>query len=155
TAVFGLIALSVAVLGSSARLRPQVGNDLVGKWVVQKAPKFQLKVDDKSIDLDQGRALRVTKVRGNSLWLSGDGLKGWAPAESVVPLDQAFEFFSEYIKTHPGEAFGYLMRALLWIMHKDDPEKAIADCDRALALEQSNARCYLVRANVRFLQKRN
>ena len=78
-ALFGPIALFVLGQGRLTVSMRRSENDWVGKWVVQKAPVFQLKIDDKSVDVDQDLAFRVAKVNGKSLLLSGNGLKGWAP----------------------------------------------------------------------------
>src|SRR5262249_29835748 len=81
---------------------------------------------------------------GHLLRLSG-GLTGWAPADRVVPLTQGIEFFTGRIQANPNDAFGYAMRALLWAYPENQPDKAMADCDRALELSPKNPSIYVAR----------
>ena len=143
-ATSGRMAVFIALTCS---LHAQDEKKWVGKWVVQKAANFQLKMGDRSSEGVQGILYQVRKANGPSLLLTA-GATGWATAESVVPVEEAFEFFTEHIQADPDDAFGYAMCAALGIDPKSQPEKAMADCDKALVLNPASASGHFIRGNI-------
>jgi tetratricopeptide (TPR) repeat protein len=77
------------------------------------------------------------------------GLNGWAPADHVVPVDQAIEFFTGYIRAYPRDPHGYTMRAMTWHDHKREYDNALGDYNEAIRLNPTNAPGYLNRGNLR------
>ncbi len=78
----------------------------------------------------------VERVEGTSLFLRLDGgPSGWEPADEVVPVDRAVEFFSDAIGTNPRDAYAYAMRAKILLVEREDAEHALADCDEAIRLD--------------------
>ena len=54
------------------------------------------------------------------------GVGGWAGDEELVPVEQAYEFFTNRILAEPSDAFSLLMRGLI-MADKKDFDRAIAD----------------------------
>ena len=104
---------------------------------------FKLKVGNQFIDL-KGKieTYRVEQVNGPWLWLYSTQLNGWALADHVVPVEQAIEFFTNYIRSYPGDAYGYTMRAIVWREERKELDIALADCNEAIRLDPTNAYVY-------------
>jgi tetratricopeptide (TPR) repeat protein len=148
-AVFAALAWPVCVCA-------QQESDWIGKRVVQKYSNFQLRIENLVIDRKNTlNTYRVERVNGPWLWLRavGVGLSGWAPADRVVPVDQAIEFFTGYIRAYPRDPHGYTMRAMTWHDHKREYDNALGDYNEAIRLNPTNAPVYLNRGNLRGDQK--
>ena len=77
--------------------------------------------------------------------IRSQGLRGWAPASSLVPLNHAETFFSQQILTSPRDPFPYLMRGMARF-ENDDLDRAFADVDEALRLQPKYVPALLERA---------
>jgi tetratricopeptide (TPR) repeat protein len=144
-----LAGLGLIFTACLARSHAQFDNGSVGGRVVQKSADFRLKNENRVIDL-KGRLeiYRVEKLNGPALRLYASGLFGWAPSDQVVPVEQAIEFFTEYIRAHPDDYFGYTMRALIRQQEKHELDLALRDYNKALRLNPMSAVTYLNRGTV-------
>ena len=140
--------------GDSPAQQP-VGNDWIGKRVVPKYRGFTLKIENQVIDPKGAIEIyRVEQVNGPSLRLHATQLNGWAPADQVVPVEQAIEFFTDYIRSHPGDAYGYTMRAHNLAIEKKELDIALGDYNEAIRLDPTNAYAYNNRGNA-WSERRN
>jgi tetratricopeptide (TPR) repeat protein len=124
-----------------------VGNDWIGKRVVQKYSDFVLKNDDHLIGPKSIAIYRVEQVNGPSLRLLSPQLSGCAPADQVVLVEQAIEFFTNSIRLDPGDAFLYTTRSIIWLREKKDLHDALADLNEAIRLEMASAALHNIRGN--------
>ena len=133
----------VLVLNTPPALQAQANNGWVGKRVVPRYRGFQLRVENQVIDTKTWIGIyRVEQVNGPWLWVHATGLSGWAPADQVVPVEQAIEFFTDYIRANPGDAFGYTMRAIIWREERKELDIAIGDYNEAIRLAPTNGSVY-------------
>ncbi len=87
-----------------------------GKRVVRKAGEVVLRPEDKAAKPIKSFFYRVERIKGSLLRLKADqnARRGWAPAEQVVLVDEAIEFFTKRLRSNPQDAFSYLMRGTVW-----------------------------------------
>src|SRR5262245_14074489 len=106
------IALAL-VTPPAPRARAQAG--WVGTRVVETDGGFRRQIGAPAIDPRSINIYRVGQVIGPWLSLEAEGisLSGWAPADQVIPVDQAIAFFTDYIRANPGDPHGYTMRAII------------------------------------------
>jgi tetratricopeptide (TPR) repeat protein len=138
---------SAVVLGLPVTPRAQEDEGWLGKRVVQKYDTFRLGLGGQGVVPKMIHTYRVEKVNGPVLWIrvEGQGPSGWAPADQVVPVERAIDFFTDYIRTHKTEAYGYVMRARIWRMEKKDLDRALADYGEAIRLDPTKAWVYVGR----------
>ncbi len=65
--------------------------------------------------------------------IRSQGLRGWAPANALVPLNHADVFFSQQILANPHDPFAFLMRGMVRY-ENDDLAQAFGDVDEAIRL---------------------
>jgi tetratricopeptide (TPR) repeat protein len=82
-----------------------------------------------------GSICLLERTQGDQLLVSirSQGLRGWAPASTLVPLNHAEAFFSKRIEANSRDAFAYLMRGVVRF-ENDDVDRAFADVNEALRL---------------------
>jgi tetratricopeptide (TPR) repeat protein len=141
---WGLMAFAP---GDSLAQQP-VGNDWIGKRVVPKYQDFKLKIENQVIDPKWIATYRVEHVNGPWLWLYATQLHGWALADQVVPVEQAIEFFTDYIRSNPGDAHGYIRRAIIWRQERKEFDIALGDCNEAIRLDPTSTSVYSNRGNL-------
>jgi tetratricopeptide (TPR) repeat protein len=145
---FLVVAWGLMAFAPGASLAQQaVGNDWIGKRVVPKYRGFTLKIENQVIDPRTIETYRVEQVNGPWLWLYARQLNGWALTDQVVPVEQAIEFFTDYIRANLGDAHGYTMRARIWHVEKKELDIALGDCNEAIRLDPTNAYVYNNRGN--------
>jgi tetratricopeptide (TPR) repeat protein len=95
------------------------------------------------------RAYRVGQVNGDWLWLKAEkvGVEGWVKVESVIPFEQATDYFTNQIRTNPTEATWYGLRGSVW-SGKKEYDKAIADYSEAIRLDPKDASAFINRGTV-------
>ena len=71
--------------------------------------------------------------------IRSQGLRGWAPASALVPLNHAETFFSQQILANPRDPFAFLMRGMVRY-ENDDLDHAFADVDEAIRLDPNTSR---------------
>lgn len=96
-----ITGLAIACLVWPSPSRGQANADWVGKRVVQRYSQFQLKIESQVVDVNNWlETYEVEHTTGSWLWLHAGQLKGWATAEEVVPIDQAIEYFTNFIRAY-------------------------------------------------------
>ena len=100
---------------------------------VQRAPDFSL--NDGNVPLvpnGVGFICLLERAQGDQLLVSirSQGLRGWAPAGALVPLNHAEALFSQQIQANPRDPFAFLMRGMVRF-ENDDLDHAFADVDEA------------------------
>ena len=146
-----LAAVAIAlVLGNPPALNAQAGNGWIGKRVVQRYSGFRLRIENQVIDPKSIETYRVEQVNGPWLWIrvEGKGLSGWVLADQVVPVEQAIEFFTDYIRTNPGDAYGYTVRARVWLHEKKELDIALGDFNEAIRIDPTEASVYSNRGSI-------
>ena len=146
TAALLAVGIALVLVGPPA-LHAQAGDGWVGKRVVERYPGFRLRIENQVIDPKGIRIYRVEQVNGPWLWLKaeGRGLSGWAPADLVVPVDQAIAFFTDSIRASPGDSHGYVMRALIWRQERKEVDLALGDLNEAIRLDPTVADLWTAR----------
>jgi tetratricopeptide (TPR) repeat protein len=141
-------AIALGLLAARpAELHAQADAGLVGKRVVQKQRDFALRADASKEAArqseDEIHIYRVVKTDGPSLWLEaeGGGSKGWTPADHVVAMDKALDFFTEQMRINPKDSFPILMRATVW-HDRRELAHAMEDYTQAIRLDPQNAALY-------------
>jgi tetratricopeptide (TPR) repeat protein len=109
---------------------------------VPKYAGFWHKIGNQVLDPKWIATYRVEQVNGPWLWLYATELNGWVPADHVVPVEQAIEFFTDYIRSNPGDAFGYIMRARFWREERKELDIALGDYNEAIRLDPTTAGVY-------------
>jgi tetratricopeptide (TPR) repeat protein len=138
----------VAILPATALARQAAGEAWVGRRVMPKHRGFRLRVGSEVVDRKGWPAFyRVEQADAPMLRLRGQEISGWAPAEEVVPVENAMEFFTEQIRAQPGDAHAHVMRAMIWMNDKDGLDKALADFNQAIRLEPGFAYAYVERGH--------
>jgi tetratricopeptide (TPR) repeat protein len=89
----------------------------------------------------------LEQAQGDQLLVSirSQGLRGWATAGSLVPLNHADAYFSQQIEASPRNTFAYLMRGVVRY-ENDDLERAFADVNEALRLDPKYVAALVERA---------
>jgi tetratricopeptide (TPR) repeat protein len=148
------LAAQIVVLGLNAILptasfaRQPAGEAWVGRRVMPKHRGFQLRVGSDIVDRKGWPAFyRVEQADGPMLRLRGQEISGWAPAEQVVPVEKAIEFFTDQIRTNPGDAHAYVMRAMIWMNDRDGLDKAMDDFNQAIRADPRFAYAYVERGH--------
>ena len=131
-----------AVAGVAKADPKDVDRALVGTHVASTPAEVQL-VDADGQALGTARGGTVFDVLdANEEMLRVD--RGWIKRSDVVPLDDAIEYFSEQLRKG-ASAVAYASRARIW-NYRGEFDKAIIDCDAALALDNDCAMAYDRRA---------
>lgn len=85
----------------------------------------------------------ISKIDGDRLWVG----EAWINKDEVIPVADAAAFYTEYLRKHPGDAWGYHSRGHAWdaIGNRDN---AITDYTEAIRLDPEYAIAYFNRGNV-------
>ena len=115
---------------------------------VQKAPDFSLfdgrtKISPSGV----GYICLLEQAQGDQLLVTirSQGLRGWAPARSLVPLNHADLHFSRQIEANRSDAFAFLMRGVVRY-ENDDLDRAFADVNEVLRLDPKHVAALVERA---------
>jgi tetratricopeptide (TPR) repeat protein len=137
------------MLGPPQTLHAQAGNGWIGKRVVQKYPGFQLRIENQVIDpKNRLETYTVEQVNGPWLWLHTYELNGWAPADQVVPVEQAIDFFTDSIRANPGDPQVYMMRGVIWWRERKELDIALGDFNEAIRLDPKDTDAFNCRGVV-------
>jgi tetratricopeptide (TPR) repeat protein len=141
------IRATLACLILAGFAQAQEKDQWVGMKVVTKYRRPP-KVDGREVE-DGSRMLfyAVERTDGDHLWVVSKGVEGWLRAEDVVPLDRAVDFFTEEIRSDPGNAAAY--ECLGQVRDKlDDLDGALADFTEAIRLDPKCKRLYWRRGEI-------
>jgi len=133
TIILAAVGMAITFVGS-VRLHAQADKNLIGKRVVQKSKDFTLRLDNRVVETKNSIYIfRVERIDGPSVLLQANGctLSGWASADSVVPVEQAIDFFTGEVRARPLDPFPRMMRAMIW-GDEQETDKAIADYSVAI-----------------------
>jgi tetratricopeptide (TPR) repeat protein len=123
----------------------------VGKTVVRTAENFTLQSEEQPAQAIESPSYLylVERTKGDLLWLKPEdnASSGWAPADHVVPLEEAIEFITKRVRADPDDVFSYVMRGTIWAK-KNEFDKTIADYNDAIRLDANIADAYAGRAFV-------
>jgi tetratricopeptide (TPR) repeat protein len=138
------------ILAVPVAVHAQADPDLLGKRVVPKYRGFQLRIENRFIYPSARALYRVEQVDGHRLRLREDGrsLNGWTMADQVVPVEEAIDFFTDYIRANPKDPHGYIMRAIIWQEEEKELDIALRDYNEAIRLDTRNADIYSCRAEI-------
>ena len=112
--------------------------------VIQKDRNFVLKVGKEVVERRGLIEIYVVEqVHDSWVWLDSKraGLKGWAKADSVVPLDEAVAYFTRKIQANRDDPIPYVIRAKVWEAKKE-LDIALGDLNEALRLDPTHAWVY-------------
>lgn len=134
-AVLAMAGIAGADDGRGTAPPPALGGKPAGpKLVLQQKPDFVLWAAQTRIEPGTvGLVYQVEQSSDLRLLLSapGHGLRGWALAREVIPVDGAEEYFTHSITSKPENPFGYLMRGIARLETGND-EGALADISEAI-----------------------
>lgn len=122
---------------------PAIAADPTATWQgVEVLPKLfaVVKIGDETIDCtNEGVSFPwiVQDVDGEWLWV-GNRKKGWVQRSQVVTLDEAADYYTQFIKRSSYEAWAYGMRAVAYYRN-GDLNSAIADFGVAVRLSPTAA----------------
>jgi tetratricopeptide (TPR) repeat protein len=150
--ILGIVSLGLLLAAMTGHALAQQPADKawLGKRVVQKHSNFRLRNENLVIDPKAIETYLVEQVNGPSLRLRVErqGLGGWAQADQVIPVEEAIAFFTDYIRANPGDAHGYIMRAIIWRQEKKELDIALGDYNEAIRLDPTKAYVYTNRGTV-------
>ena len=115
---------------------------------VQKAADFSLfDGQTKIAPSGVGYICLLERAQGDQLLVTirSQGLRGWAPASALVPLNHADAYFSQQIEANPRDPFAFLMRGVVRY-ENDDLDRAFADVNEALRLDPKYVAALVERA---------
>jgi tetratricopeptide (TPR) repeat protein len=158
-AAFFVVKLSLLFLATLAAATSLLAQEPSGGWVGKRVftvkQVFTLKRDTGELERTKGsmETFKVEGVNGPWLRIRGPRLQGWALAAEVFPADEAIEYFTNYIRDHPRQPFGYAMRALFWREERKDFDKALTDGNDAIRLAPEQGWLYGQRGNTWYARK--
>jgi tetratricopeptide (TPR) repeat protein len=128
-------------MASQTALWAQKQQSLVGRRVVAKYPGFKLTLEHKVVRHDEWAVYRVKEAAGQRLMLEipGRGLRGWALAKDVIPVENAIKFYTAYIRSNPEDPYGYVFRGTFGWREANDLELALRDFGEAIRLMRSRS----------------
>ena len=115
---------------------------------MQKSPDFSLNDGSARIAPNGvGYICLLERAQGDQVLVAirSQGLRGWAPASGLVPLNHADAFFSQKILADPRDPFAFLMRGMVRY-ENDDLDHAFADVDLAIRLDPKYVAALVERA---------
>ncbi len=124
----------------------------IGQQVVTKY-KYPVTIGDHVVD-DGSRhqTYTVELVEGDWLWVVSGSIEGWLPVSRVIPVDQALAFYTNEIRSNPGNSGAYNGRGITW-EDKKQYEVALADFNEAIRLAPSDSVAYSNRSRIWGLKK--
>jgi tetratricopeptide (TPR) repeat protein len=118
---------------------------LLGK-VVMPVAGAKLRREEKAMVLrDVPAPFIVRKTEGDWLWVG----RAWIKRSDVVPLENALEYYTQWIEKNPKDSWAYDFRATVF-HERGNLEKALEDHSKAIELSPKDAHYYNNRGLVLF-----
>lgn len=120
-------------------------DSLVGKLVMPTAGA-KLRREDRKLELSEVPApFIVRKTEGEWLWVG----RAWIKRDHVVPLENALEYYTNWIEKNPKDSWAHDFRATVF-HERGNLERALADHTAAIELSPKDAHYYNNRGLVLF-----
>jgi tetratricopeptide (TPR) repeat protein len=131
----------VALLVAFAPLTSIATDPVVGDRVFVKAGAVA-KNGDAVVDIELiSFPATVEDIDGELLWLA----RAWVRKSDVMSVDEALAAYSETVMREPSNVSAWRNRAYVWLV-KNQPDKAMDDCNQAIRLDSKNSVNYIARA---------
>jgi tetratricopeptide (TPR) repeat protein len=128
-----------------------------GKTIILTRPAVKLEAPDgkdiapKTSGVAKDLTFKVLKVEKDRLLIDSRRQQGWIAKSDAIPFDQAIAHFTKELDTNPKNSHALTARGLALSSGKaKDPDKAVADFDRAIALDPKATLAYYHRANLAY-----
>jgi tetratricopeptide (TPR) repeat protein len=126
-------------------------------WIGHKVIKFAqtpLRVENRVIDDHETfRIYTVEQAKGGWLWLVGDDVKGWVPANQVIQYELALPYLDQVLRRDPNADWALAMRAAVWGL-RNEYRRAEADYSEYIRRDPTRPFGYLARGGVLYNQAR-
>jgi tetratricopeptide (TPR) repeat protein len=95
---------------------------------------------------------KVLKDERERLLIESNRQRGWIARSDAVLTDQAVIYFTERLAQHPEDSHALMARGVV-LMSKKEPDKALADLNKAIELDAKAILAYFNRANLAYEKK--
>jgi len=154
---FNAIPVVVLVLWSglnaSAQDRSWKGKEII---LTRAGVKLEMPAGEKIAPRTSGFAKDVTftvlKENHGKLLIESNRQRGWIAKDDAVLLDQAVTYFTEQLARHPEDSHAFTARGVV-LMSKKEPDKSLADFNKAIELDPKATLAYFNRANLAYERK--
>jgi tetratricopeptide (TPR) repeat protein len=120
-------------------------DSLIGKLVMPIAGA-KLRREDRKLELsDVPAPFIVRKTEGDWLWVG----RAWIKREQVVPVEEALNYYTQWIEKNPNDSWAYDFRATVF-HERGNLERALADHSKAIELRPSDPHYFNNRGLVLF-----
>lgn len=137
-------ALSAIVAAAALVATARADEAWIGRKFMPR-PNAKAMVGDKDARQELHNVpLVASKVNGDWVWIG----RAWVRKTDLVPLEQAAQFYTEFLKGNPTSAWGYDMRGTVW-KDQGNAENAIKDFNQVIKYAPKEAWGYVARGSVR------
>jgi len=129
-----------------------------GKEVIltRAGVKLELPAGEKIAPRTSGIAKDVTftvlKDSQGRLLIESNRQRGWIARSDAVLVDQAVTHFTEHLARHPDDSYALMARGVV-LTSKNEPDKSLADLNKAIELNPNAMLAYYHRANLAYERK--
>ena len=129
-----------------------------GKEVIltRSGVKLELRAGEKIAPRTAGVARDVTfkvlKDKNDRLLIESNRQRGWIARSDAVLIDEATTHFTEQLARHPEDSHAYTARGVV-LMSKKEPDKGLADLNKAIEIDPNATLAYYYRANLAYERK--
>jgi tetratricopeptide (TPR) repeat protein len=128
--------------------QPAAGEEWVRKRVIPKTRDLPLQVGGEVVHSKGWPSTYfVQQADGPMLFVRGLVRSGWVSADQVVPYDKATEFFTDQIRTKPGDAHAHVMLGVIGMNDPDGLDKSLDHFNEAIRLDPESGPAYLERGH--------
>jgi tetratricopeptide (TPR) repeat protein len=94
----------------------------------------------------------VLKDKADRLLIESNRQRGWIARSDAVLVDQAVTHFTEQLTRHPDDSYALMARGVV-LASKNEPDKSLADLNKAIELNPNAMLAYYHRANLAYERK--
>jgi len=129
-----------------------------GKEVIltRAGVKLELPAGERIAPRTSGIAKDVTftvlKDSQGRLLIESNRQRGWIARSDAVLVDQAVTHFTEHLARHPDDSYALMARGVV-LTSKNEPDKSLADLNKAIELNPNAMLAYYHRANLAYERK--